>query len=68
MEADQSVKSALKEITSLLNTVVKRVERVESELKKQASASNSSDSASPHVSKKNHVPTVIRVSFDTMLS
>ena len=42
---DQCVKSALKEITSLLNTVVKRVERVENELKKQcASVSSSSDS------------------------
>ena len=36
------VKSALKEITSLLNTVVKRVERVENELQRQRSSCSSS--------------------------
>lgn len=38
----EEVKGALKEITSLLNTVVKRVERVEKELQQQKSASSSS--------------------------
>ena len=36
------MKSALREITSLLNTVVKRVEKVENELKQQRSLSSSS--------------------------
>lgn len=38
----EEVKSALKEITSLLNTVVQRVERVESELQRQKSTDPSS--------------------------
>ena len=42
LETDQSVKSALKEITSLLNNVVERVERVESE-KRNTSLSSSSE-------------------------
>lgn len=59
---DPSVKSALKEITSLLNTVVKRVERVETELKKQSSVSSSSDST-PRSKKivAVHVPLIVRV-------
>ena len=40
----EEVKSALKEITSLLNTVVQRVERVESELQCQKSTDRSSSS------------------------
>ena len=40
------VKSALKEITSLLNTVVERVERVEDELQRQRSTGPSSSSDS----------------------
>ena len=40
----EEVKSALKEITSLLNTVVQRVERVESELQRQKSTEPSSSS------------------------
>ena len=57
---DPSVKSALKEITSLLNTVVKRVERVETELKKQSSVSSSSDS-NPPLKKIIAVPLIVRV-------
>lgn len=59
--SDPTVKSALKEITCLLNTVVKRVERVENELKKQSSVSSSSEST-PSRSKV-HVPLVVRVSI-----
>ena len=55
------VKSALQEITSLLNTVVKRVERVEDELKRVSSVSSSSDSTPPK-NKKVLVPLVVRVS------
>ena len=62
MDSDDGVKSALKEITSLLNTVVKRVERVESELKRNTSISSSCDSSPSHGSKKQYVPTVVRVS------
>ena len=61
LDSDPSVKLALKEITSLLNTVVKRVERVESELKRSVNTTSSSES-SPHGSKKHYVPTVVRVS------
>lgn len=57
---DCSVKTALKEITSLLNTVVKRVERVETELKKQSSVSSSSDST-PCSKKTTAVPLIVRV-------
>ena len=49
VEADQSVKSALKEITSLLNTVVKRVERVESELKKSRQVPRTPAIQHPHM-------------------
>ena len=62
LETDQSVKSALKEITSLLNNVVERVERVESELKRNTSLSSSSESSPSHHSKKLYVPTIVRVS------
>ena len=59
---DTSVKSALKEITSLLNTVVERVDRVETELKKQSSASSSSDST-PRTKKIIAVPLIVRVGY-----
>ena len=62
LETDQSVKSALKEITSLLNNVVERVERVESELKRNTSILSSSESSPSHRSKKQYVPTIVRVS------
>lgn len=62
VDSDPSVKLALKEITSLLNTVVKRVERVESELKKSTATTSSSESSPSHSSKKQYVPTVVRVS------
>ena len=62
LETDQSVKSALKEITSLLNNVVERVERVESELKRNTSLSSSSESSPSHHSKKLYMPTIVRVS------
>ena len=66
VESDTSVKAVLQEITSLLNTVVKRVENVETELKKQSGVSSSSD-LTPSCSKKVHVPLLVRVScFFTM--
>ena len=47
-KADIGIKSALQEITSLLNTVVQRVERIESELKNsQSNVSSSGHSATP---------------------
>ena len=66
-----SVKLALREITSLLNTVVKRVERVETELKKQsesiASSSrlSSSDSSTPAKKRIVAVPLIVRVCLPT---
>ena len=57
---DPSVNSALKEITSLLNTVVKRVERIETELKKQSSSSSSTDST-PCSKTIVAVPRIVRV-------
>ena len=57
---DLSVKTALKEITSLLNTVIKHVERVETELKKQSGVSSSSDST-PCSKKSVAVPLIVRV-------
>ena len=54
VELDTSVKAVIQEITSLLNTVVKRVEKVETELKKQSGVSSSSD-LTPSCSKKVHV-------------
>ena len=66
-----SVKLALREITSLLNTVVKRVERVETELKKQsesiASSSrwSSSDSSTPAKKRIVAVPLIVRVGLPT---
>jgi len=59
---DPEVKSALREITSLLNTVVKRVEKVECELKQQRSTPSSSSDSTPSKHKqKADVPLVIRV-------
>ena len=66
-----SVKLALREITSLLNTVVKRVERVETELKKQSesiassSRSSSSDSSTPAKKRIVAVPLIVRVGLPT---
>lgn len=58
----KEVKSALKQITSLLNTVVQRVERVENELKRVSSVSSSSDTT-PSRRKRVCVPLVVRVSL-----
>lgn len=55
------VKSALQEITSLLNTVVKRVERVENELQRHHSLTPSSSSDATPGKAKPHVPLVLRV-------
>ena len=55
------VKSALKEITSLLNAVVKCVERVENELQRQHRLTPSSSSDSTPGRAKPHVPLVLRV-------
>lgn len=59
---DPEVMSALQEITSLLNTVVKRVEKVECELEHQRSTPSSfSDSTPSKHKQKADVPLVIRV-------
>ena len=50
------------EVSENIAKVVKRVERVEAELKKQSSVCSSSDSTYSPGSKKLHVPTVMRVS------
>lgn len=62
-KGDPEVKSALREITSLLNTVVKRVEKVENELKQQRSLSSSSsgDFTPSSKCKKADIPLIIRV-------
>lgn len=57
------MRSKLEEITSLLNVVVKRVERVETELQKQRTPTSSSSSSESTPSRpKLHVPLVVRVS------
>lgn len=56
------VSAALKEITSLLNTVVKRIDCVENELSKRQSTSLSSSSAGERC-KKSKVPLIVRVSY-----
>ena len=56
--------NVLKEITSLLNTVVKRMDRMENELKQQRSTvsySSASDTGKT-IKKKTSVPLVVRVS------
>lgn len=59
-----NVSSALKEITSLLNTVVKRMDRMENELKRQStSVSSSSASEGSKRFKKKSVPLVVKVSY-----
>ena len=61
----------MREITSLLNTVVKRVERVETELKKQSeyiassSRSSSSDSSTPAKKRIVAVQLIVRVGLPT---
>ena len=71
VDSELSVSAALGQITSLLNTVVRRVERVEAELKNQSEQTNSIISTSdstPSSEKKVYVPRVVRVSlkFKTM--
>lgn len=59
-----NVSSALKEITSLLNTVVKCMDRMENELKRQStSVSSSSASEGSKRFKKKSVPLVVKVSY-----
>lgn len=58
---DDEVKSTLKEITSLLNTVVKRVENVEDELQRQRTTCPSSSSDSTPTRAK--PPLVVKVSY-----
>ena len=62
-ETSSSLTVALSKITSLLNTVVKRVERVEAELKNVNQSSPSSSDSTPSGDKKihMHVPRVVRV-------
>ena len=57
--APQNVSVALKEITNLLNTVVKRMDRMESELKRHSTSVSSSAGES---TKKSKVPLVVKVS------
>ena len=60
---EEEVKSALKEITSLLNTVVKRVERVESELQRQKSTSTDPSSSSDVTPTRTKPPLAVKVSL-----
>ena len=60
---DPYVKSALQEITSILNAVVQRVERVETELKKGAITPSSSSDSTPS-RQKIRIPLVVRVSLN----
>ena len=60
---EKDVSTALKEITSVLNTLVQRVERVEMEIqKKQTSFSSSADSTPARKKTAAVVPLVVRVS------
>jgi hypothetical protein len=58
--APQNVSVALKEITNLLNTVVKRMDRMESELKRHSTPISSSSAGES--TKKFKVPLVVKVS------
>ena len=60
-----NVSSALKEITSLLNTVVKRMDRMDNELKRQSTSvsSSSASEGSKRFKKKSMVPLVVKVSY-----
>ena len=57
--APQNVSVALKEITNLLNTVVKRMDRMESELKRHSTSVSSSSAGES--TKKSKVPLVVKV-------
>ena len=57
----QNVSVALKEITSLLNTVVKRMDRMDSELKRHSTSVSSSSSG--ECTKKSKVPLVVKVNL-----
>ena len=58
--ASQTVSVALKEITNLLNTVVKRMDRMESELKRHSTPVSSSSAGES--TKKSKVPLIVKVS------
>lgn len=62
-----NVSEALKEITSLLNTVVKRMDHMEDRLKQQLSTSTVSSSsateADKRTKKKSSIPLIVRVSY-----
>jgi len=58
-KTQETLKSALREITSLLNTVVRRVEKVECELKQQRSTPSSSSDSTPSTSKKQMFPLLL---------
>ena len=57
------VSAALKEITSLLNTVVKRIDKVESEIRQQrlTPSTSASESQGSAAKKKTSVPRVVKV-------
>ena len=59
---DDSVKSVLQNITSLLNTVVERMDRVESQLRQQNCHTPSSSSSEKSTRKKSPIPLTLRVS------
>ena len=61
---EPNVSKALKEITSLLNTVVKRIDRVENELKQQHTTVSSSfaSETGKNAKKKSAIPLIVRVS------
>lgn len=63
LHTQPNVSTALKEITSLLNTVVKRMDRMENELKQHStSVSSSSASEGNKKSKKSSPPLIVAVS------
>ena len=68
---DTNVSEALKEITSLLNTVVKRIDHMEDKLKQQLSTSTVSSSsateADKRTKKKRSIPLVVRVSYHFLM-
>lgn len=63
-----NVAVALKEITSLLNTVVKRMDRMECELKQRCSTVSSSSPNEPRKAAKSSIPLIVKVSYVKVMS
>lgn len=68
LDDTDSVRSALKNITTLLNNVVQRIDRVEDQLRQQNSCTpSSSSSEQKSTRKKSPIPLLLRVSFCNLL-